>query len=127
VGGALAATGPARYGWLVEGEVYPGGSWGRYGLRAELRGAETAIDSGWALVGLAYEAAATRPGLQIALHGDAGVAFPDLRPVVGAGVQVQLWLWGPITLGLDATGSLVVDGLQSSLVLASATTIRIAY
>jgi hypothetical protein len=61
-------------------------------------GVEPALVTG----GVTWEAAATRPHLQIALHADVGGAS-DGRIAAGGGVQAQLWLWPPFALGLDAT------------------------
>ncbi len=126
-GGFLAVTGPVRYGWAAETELYPGGGFGRYGFRVDLRGFETETELSQLLVGVTYEAAATRPGLQLALHGDLGLSFPDHLPVIGGGLQVRLGVWGPLALGADSTACLVVDGADSTLVLASALTGRIGF
>ncbi len=126
LGGFTAITGAADYGPVLEVEVYPGASLGRYGIRGELWGFEDS-DGGRAALGVTFEAAAARPRLQLALHGDVGLRFPDHLPTVGGGVQSQLWIYGPIALGLDGGAVLIYDGLDSVLVIASVVTLRLAW
>jgi len=125
VGGFGAVTGPADYGPAAELELYPGGRFGRYGVRAEYRGFDN-FDAGMVCVGLTFEAGASRPTLQLALHADVGFTYSDTKPVAAAGVQWQLWLSPPFGISLDSGGYLIIDGTDSRLALASAITVRIA-
>lgn len=121
-----AITGPATYGPAIEAELYPGGALGRYGLRGEVSGFEQS-DAGRAALGVTFEAAAARPRLQLALHGDVGLTFPAHLPTIGGGVQVQLWVYGPVALGVDGGAVLIYDGIDSLLAMASTTTLRLAW
>jgi hypothetical protein len=130
-GGYLAITGPSALGALATAELFPGGAAGRFGVRLEARGFHAgglgdAPDSGLLTTGVIYEAAAARPRLTLALHAEAGVVVPDARAALGGGVRTQLWLVGPLALGLDTTATLIVDGLDSELALASALTLGLA-
>lgn len=124
-GGWFGSVGGPNHGPLVEAELYPGGALGRVGFRAELRGFE-GTEEGWLTGGVTYEAAASRPHLQLALHGDAGLTSAG-RPVAGAGVQTQLWVAGPLALGLDTGAHLLFEGLDSELVVSAALTLRLAH
>lgn len=128
VGGTVALTGPARTGLCAVGALYPGAWAGRFGIRAEARttGADELFDGGLFTAGLAYETAAARPRLSLALHGEAGAVVPESRPAVGGGVELQLWLLGPVALALDSSAHLLLDGVDSELVLAGALGLRIA-
>jgi hypothetical protein len=126
LGGFTAITGAADYGPVLEAEVYPGAGLGRWGIRGEVWGFEDS-DSGRASLGVTFEGAAARPRLQLALHGDVGLSFPDHLPTVGGGVQSQLWIYGPIALGLDGGAVLIYDGLDSVLVIASSMTLRLGW
>lgn len=126
IGGFAAITGPADFGPAAEVEFYPGGSFGHYGLRGELRGFED-LNNGFVTLGVAFEAGASRPTLQLALHADVGVTYGDaVKPVVAAGVQWQLWFKPPFGISLDSGGYMIIDGTDSSLALMSAFTLRIA-
>ena len=125
VGVFTALTGAADYGPVIEAEIFPGAALGRYGVRGEVWGFED-TDSGRASLGVAYEAAAARPRLQLALHADVGLTFPDHLPTLGGGVQTQLWVYGPIALGLDGGAVFIYDGTDSVLAIASAVTLRLA-
>ena len=128
VGGTAALTGPARTGLCAVAALYPGAWAGRLGLRLEARstGDDEPLDAGLFTGGLAYETAAARPRLSLALHGEAGAVIPDTRPAVGGGVELQLWLFGPVALALDSTAHLLLDGVDSELMLAGALGLRIA-
>ncbi len=125
-GGFAALTGPAEYGFGIGGEIYPGGRLGRYGLRAELRGWDDGAD-GLAALGVTFLAAATRPWLQLALHGEAGMTFEEPRPAVGGGVQAHLWIKWPFALAVDGTAVLIVDGSDTALAISSSLQLRVAY
>ena len=128
VGGTVALTGPARTGVSAVAALYPGAWAGRFGLRVEARstGADDRFDGGLFTAGLAYETAAARPRLSLALHGEAGAVVPHTRPAVGGGVELQLWLLGPVALALDSSAHLLLDGVDSELVLAGGLGLRIA-
>lgn len=124
VGGHLGFTGDAGLGSLAEAELYPGGRLGRLGFRVEARGLGEAIPDG-VLAGVIFEGAASRPRLQIALYATAGAAF-DGDALIAAGVQTQLWLLGPLALGLDGGGVLRASGSGADLILGAALSIRFA-
>ncbi len=126
--GYAALTGPARTGVAAVAVVYPGAWAGRLGARFEARtiGDDEAFDRGLFTAGLSYEAAAARPRLSLALHGEVGALAPAARVAAGGGVELQLWLIGPIALALDSTAHVIVDGLDSELVLAGSLGLRLA-
>jgi len=127
VGGHLSLTGPAERGGEAVAVVYPGASFGRYGMRLAARAFDPdGIDAGMVTTGIIYEAAAARPRLAMALHADLGVALPDARAVTGAGVETVLWIVGPFAIGLDSTAHLVWDGLDTELILSGTGTLRLA-
>jgi hypothetical protein len=128
VGGTVALTGAARTGLFAVGALYPGAWAGRFGLRVEARstGEDEPFDEGLLMAGLTYETAAARPRLSLALHGDAGAVMPDTRPAVGGGVELQLWLFGPVALALDSSAHLLLDGIDSEVVLAGGLGLRLA-
>jgi hypothetical protein len=123
-GGLAALNGPADWGPAAQAELYPGGRFGRFGGRVEIRGFEAAAVS-WITAGITYEAAAARPRLQLALHGGAGAA-EGRRPVLGGGVHTQLWIVGPLWIGFDSGAWVVIDGIDTTLALTSSVTIRVA-
>ena len=127
-GGYLALTGPASSGLSAVAALYPGAWAGRAGVRVEARttGDDDRWDGGMFTAGLTYEAAAARPRLSLALHGEAGAIVPDARVAVGGGVELQLWLVGPLALALDSGAHLVVDGLDSEIILAGGLGLRVA-
>jgi len=130
-GGFVALLGPVSSGLVADAMLQPGGRLGRFGARVEGRTIDDevagGIDGGLLLGGLVYEAAAARPRLAIALHGDAGIALPDARLVLGGGAITQLWLIGPLALGLDSSAHLILDGVDGTeLILAGALTARLA-
>jgi hypothetical protein len=128
VGGNLALTGPVDSGLSAMAALYPGAWAGRLGARLEARTAsdDDPFERGMFLAGLAYETAAARPRLSLALHGDAGALAPDPRAVIGGGAELQLWLVGPLALALESSAHLVLDGLDSELILAGGLGLRIA-
>jgi hypothetical protein len=123
-GGFAALTGPAGWGPAAQADLYPGGRFGRFGGRVEIRGFEAATVS-WITAGITYEAAAARPRLHLAIHAGAGAAA-GRRPVVGGGVHTQLWVVGPLALGFDSGAWVVVDGIDTTLALTSAMTLRVS-
>jgi len=129
-GGYVAILGPVSNGLVASADVSPGGSFGRLGARVEARTLDDdlgdGIDGGLLLGGVVYEAAAARPRLAVALHGEAGVAVPDPHLAVGGGVETTLWIIGPLAVGLDATVHLVLRGVDSELLVGSALTLGLA-
>lgn len=129
-GGYLALTGPETTGVTAQADVYPGGALGRWGGRMEARSLDDpqdGVEAGLLLGGVTYEAAAARPRLAIALHAEAGVALPDARAALGAGVKTTLWVIGPLALAADSTATFVLDGVEASeLLLASSLTLGLA-
>ncbi len=122
----LGLTGPA---WGVTGfaELYPAGRFGRYGVRVEGRSVKQSGD-GQATAGLVYEAAASRPRLQLALYADAGLSWSGpLRPVVGGGIETHLWVGGPVALVTVAGLSLRVDGTNSVLSITGSLQLHLAW
>ncbi|HKE13618.1 MAG TPA: hypothetical protein VKB80_02050 [Kofleriaceae bacterium] len=128
VSGYVALGGPADSGLAAVAALYPGAWAGRLGLRLEARtiGQGDRFDRALYTAGLACEAAASRPRLALALHGEAGAVAPDPRAAVGGGVELELWLVGPVALAVDGGAHVLVDGLDSELVLAAGLGLRIA-
>lgn len=126
-GGYAAITGSRRSGGLLEAELYPGGRLGRLGVRLESRGAgDDAL--GTLAAGVTFEGAASRPRLQIAVYATAGATWSG-DPVIAAGAQTQLWLVGPLAVGLDGGAWLQIGGVgdgDTELVLGSGLTLRLA-
>jgi len=129
-GGFVALLGPVSNGLAASAEVSPGSAFGRFGARVEGRSLDDdlgdGIDAGLLLGGVVYEAAAARPRLAIALHGEVGAVVPDPHLAVGGGVETTLWIVGPLALGLDSTVHLVLRGVDSDLLVAGALTVRLA-
>ncbi len=124
VGGYAAITGPASWGPAVEMELSPAGAFGRSGARIELRGFE-GWDAGLLTAGLTYEVGASRPRLVLALHAEAGTTYgEEFCPAAGAGSQLQFFLAGPLAVGVDATATLIYDGVDSALALGTSLTLR---
>jgi hypothetical protein len=128
VGGYVAIGGPAQSGLAATAALYPGAWAGRFGARFEARtaGDDEPFDSALFTAGLIYETAAARPRLSLALHGEAGAMAPDPRPALGGGVELQLWLLGPLALAADSSAHVLVDGVDSELVLAGVLSLRLA-
>jgi hypothetical protein len=136
-GGALLATGlhdGPRTRIDAHVAVMPGGRFGRFGVVGALRHVtrDPFAGDGLATLGVAYEAAAARPRLALALHGDVGVAIGDPAPAIGGGLETHLWIWprrlGPLCLVFDLTAHLVIDGVEDTrLVIASATRVGVAW
>ena len=107
-GGYAALGGPSGYGLDLTAEVLPGFFAGRWGLRGQWRG-KRGLQSGTALVGLIFEAGASRPALVLKLLGEAGVT-PEKNPILGVGVQWSLWLLGPVGVSTTTAFDVIVDG-----------------
>lgn len=122
----LGLTGPE---WGVTGfaELYPAGRFGRFGLRIEGRSVKQSSD-GQATAGIVYEAAASRPRLQLALYADAGVSWAgSVRPVLGGGVETHLWVRGPVAIVTAGGLSLRVDGTDSVLSITGSLQLHLAW
>jgi hypothetical protein len=101
--------------------------WSRYGAHVAWRAFDTQ-HRGLVLGGLLYEAGAARPRLVLDLHLDVGADLDRRAPVVGGGVRTTLGLWGPLGLGLDAGGYLVIDGLADTrLVIATSSSLVVRW
>ena len=124
-GGYLAITGDddRRSGSVITAELFPGGVFGRAGFRVEAFGLGQLPPDAF-LGGLAYEAAASRPRLQIVLTGTLGLSESD--PIARAGAQTQLWLLGPLAVAADSGVLLRVDGSQTELLLEAGLLLRLA-
>lgn len=129
-GGFVAVLGPVSSGLAASADLSPGGGFGRLGARLAARTLDDdladGIDAGLLLGGMVYEAAAARPRLAIALHGEIGAAVPDAHLAVGGGVETTLWIVGPLAVGLDSTAHVVLRGVDSELLVAGALTARLA-
>lgn len=119
-----AITGSERTGSFADVVIYPGGVLGRFGIRAGARGLGR-VSPNVFLGGITYEAGAARPTLQIGLYATAGGTLDGLA--AGAlGVQAQLAALGPVGIGADLSGLLVLDGTQDTeLLLTAALTFRV--
>jgi len=113
-------------------DVMPGGRWGRWGVATAVRHVVISplADDALLTTGVRYEAAAARPRLALALHGDLGVTLGG-APAAGGGVETHLWiapkLLGPLAIVFDVTAHLVVDGTEATrLVIATATRLSFA-
>lgn len=114
-GTALVLTGDGgdRNRFDAELELEPGGRFGRYGALLAIHGFD-GDHAGLVVGGIVLEAAASRPRLVLALHGDAGVDLDARRPVVGGGLRATLGVVGPFGFGLDTTALLVADGIDGT-------------
>lgn len=111
-------TGPSTWGAAASLDLYPGGAFDRFGLRASWRGHGSELDTGIAALGVAYEAAAARPRLQATLWAEAGAAYGDLAPALGGGYSFHLRLAGPLHLSAFAGAHVIWRGLDTELSLA---------
>lgn len=125
-GGYLSITGSDERspGSALSAELYPGGGFGRLGLRAEAFGLGQVAPDGF-LGGVIFEAAASRPRLQLALIATAG-ADTSGAPLLRAGVQTQLWIAGPIAVAGDGGALLRIDGTDTELLLITGLSLRLA-
>jgi hypothetical protein len=124
-GGAALIAGADGETWrgLAAIDIYPGGPLGRFGASLAVRSLllDPFGDAGLATAGVIYEAAAARPRLVMALHGEGGVAFADdrLRPAVGGGLKTHLGVIGPLALASDVTLHIVAQAVDDYDVVVS--------
>ncbi|MEM9488909.1 MAG: hypothetical protein AAGC55_07175, partial [Myxococcota bacterium] len=115
IGGFIGVTGPASYGTAVDIEIYPPARFGGNLIARDLAGSHGTL----VLAGLAFQAAATRPRLVMSLHADIGATTGDtVLPAAGGGVRAQLAVFGPIIIGGNLTGHLLLDGIDTTLAIA---------
>ena len=126
LGGFFALTGPATFGPSFVADYYPGGDFGRWGVRGEVRGFE-GFDSGLLSLGATFEAGAARPLLQLALHIEAGLTLSPEHAIVGGGVHTRAAIVPPLTVGLDGTVYLIYDGRDSRLALSQTITVGLSW
>ncbi len=107
-GGYLALGGPSGYGPSLAIEILPGSFADRFGLRAEWRGTH-GYSEGSALLGVIFEAGASRPQLVLKLLVEVGVT-EDKNPILGGGIEWSLWVLGPLGVSTTTTLDLVIDG-----------------
>ena len=125
LGWFTATTGPLSHGPAWEAELYPGGGLGRFGIGLYYRG-DREMAPGTVLLGLAYEAAASRPRLVLGLHADIGFDVGNRLPVVGGGLRTLLAVSGPFVVSANLTGHLFYDGIDTRLGLASTFSVGLA-
>jgi hypothetical protein len=125
-GGYLSSTGSddRQFGASFAAELYPGGRFGRLGVRVEAHGLGQIAPDAF-LAGVIFDAAAARPRLQLALIAAVGVDTGG-APLARAGVQSQLWVIGPIALSGDGGGLLRIDGSDTELLLTVGVGLRLA-
>ncbi len=129
VGGFSSLEGLADFGPAAEVELYPGGRFGRWGARAAFLGLGNDVDGAIVTAGLTYTAGAARPHLHLGLHGELAATVDEpggARVGAGGGLQAQLWLKGPLALGLDSTVHVLYRDGDLAIHLASAFTLRIS-
>lgn len=109
-GGALLLTGAGgdRQRGELSLDVEP---YSRYGAVVAWRHFDRG-HHGLVTAGLVYEGGAARPRIVVDLHADAGVDLDQRAPVVGGGLHTIIALIGPLGVGLDTGGYLVVDGVS---------------
>jgi hypothetical protein len=116
-GGSVLILGSEGERWrgLFELDVYPGGRFGRYGVTLAARSIlfDPFGEAGLVTAGVIFEAAAARPRLALALHGDVGVTYgpdggDDVRPAVGGGLKSHLGIIGPLAIATDVTAHVVL-------------------
>lgn len=120
-----ALTGPLPHGPAADLEVHPGGAFGPFGLGFYYRGPER-VGHGSFILGLAYDAAAARPRLQLGLHADIGYDTFLSQPLVGAGLRAQLGGIGPLVVAGDMSARLYLAGIDSRLAFAFTLTAGVA-
>jgi hypothetical protein len=131
VGGFLSLAGVTdAIGPALQAELYPGGWFGRFGGRVGYHGFNYDREGALLSTGITYTAAATRPKAHIALHGDLAVTADDpagRRTGVGAGMQSQLWVLGPVALGLDTAAYVLFGGGDPVVQLLGTGTLRLSF
>jgi hypothetical protein len=128
-GGAVLILGSEGERWrgLYQLDLYPGGRLGHWGLSLAARSIlfDPYGEAGMVTAGAIYEAAASRPRLIMALHGDLGVTYgpdggDDVRPVVGGGLKTHLGIIGPLAIATDLTAHLVLGDSDDLALVISA-------
>jgi hypothetical protein len=104
--GALGS--PAGYGPTLSVDLLPGSFAGRYGVRGEWRGYHD-LSEGSALLGVIFEAGASRPQLALKLLAEVGVTS-DKRPIFGGGIEWSLWAFGPVGVSTLTDLQIIIDG-----------------
>jgi hypothetical protein len=117
IGGSLLATGDLgdRARLDLEVDVEPRSQLG--GLLA-LRGFDE-DHHGLVCAGVVYEPGAARPTLVIDLHADVGADLDQHAPLAGGGIRTTLGIYGPLGVGLDSGGYLVIDGVDRTRLVLS--------
>jgi hypothetical protein len=118
IGWFAALTGPLPHGPAADLEIHPGGAFGRFGLGCYYRGLERLDGRGSFILGLAYDAGAARPRLQLGLHADIGYDTALSRPLIGTGLRSQFGGIGPLVVAGDLSARLYLDGIDSRLAFA---------
>lgn len=128
-GGAVLIVGSEGERWrgLYELDLYPGGRLGRWGVSLAARSIlfDPYGEAGLVTAGVIYEAAASRPRLIMALHGDLGVTYgpeggDDVRPAVGGGLKTHLGVIGPLAVATDLTAHVVLGDSDDLALVISA-------
>lgn len=114
VGGTLALTGPIDYGGQAVLSLSPGGPMERFGVRLSARSFETESE-GFLALGVAFEAAASRPRLALGLFAEAGPVSGEADAVIGAGIHTTLSIIGPLAVSTDVAAHVFLDGVESRL------------
>ncbi len=129
IGGALLFTGNDGTAQRAEVEldVEPGGAFGRFGALVALRGFDP-HHAGLLCGGLVFEAAASRPGLIMDLHADAGADLDHRAPLAGGGLRTTIGITGPLAVALDSGAYLVLQGFDHTrLVLMGAAALALRW
>ena len=117
IGGSLLATGDlgdrGRLDFEVDVEPHS-----EYGALLALRGFDE-NHRGLVCGGLVYEPGAARPTLVIDLHADIGADLDQRAPLVGGGIRTTIGIYGPLGIGLDSGGYLVIDGVDRTRLVLS--------
>lgn len=125
-GGAalLSADDGETWRGLFAIDVYPGGPFGRFGASVALRSLlYDPYTAGLVTAGITYEAAAARPRLVMALHGEGGVTFGrddgETRPAIGGGLKTHLGIIGPLAIATDVTAHLIAQDVDDLRLMVS--------
>ncbi|MEO8705041.1 MAG: hypothetical protein ABI867_33620 [Kofleriaceae bacterium] len=111
-GGVLVLTG--EHGDRQRAEVAIDLEFGsRFGVVAAWRAFDEDHD-GLVTAGIVFEAAASRPRLVLALHGDAGIDLDARAPLIGGGLRTTLTIIGPLGVAFDTGAYLVLDGIDDT-------------